>query len=117
MNEIKSYKEPRWVALRRKILHRDRYIDQYEKRYGRFKNADMVHHIFPVRDFPEYQFCEWNLISVARSTHNKFHDQNTDDLTDTGKELLRYTALKNNIEIPMWIFREKKKGKKYLQKY
>lgn len=117
MKQLKTYKEPRWVALRKKILARDKYIDQYLKRYGKFKTAEIVHHIFPVKDFPEYQFCEWNLISIARSTHNRFHDQNTDELTDEGKELLRRTAIKNNIDIPNWIFREKKKGIKYLQRY
>lgn len=117
MKSIKTYKEPRWVALRRKILARDNYLDQYLKRYGKFKSADMVHHIFPVRDFPEYQYCEWNLISLAKSTHNMMHDQNTDELTETGKELLLRTALRNNIEVPAWMFRDKKKGTKYLQRY
>lgn len=117
MKEIKTYKEPRWVALRRKILTRDKYMDQYLKRYGKFKNADIVHHIFPVKDFPQYQYCEWNLISVSRSTHNLFHDRDTDELTEEGKELLIRTALKQGIAIPEWLTVERKKGKKYEYRY
>lgn len=117
MKKIETYKEPRWVSLRSRILHRDKYIDQYLKRYGKFKNADIVHHIFPVEEFPEYQFCEWNLISLARSTHNMMHDRDTNELTDIGKELLMRTAIKNNIDIPSWLFREKPKGKKYDMRY
>lgn len=42
-----------------------------------------------------------------------FHDQNTDELTDIGKELLVRTARRNNIEIPSWYVRPKEKGKNY----
>jgi len=45
------------------------------------------------------------------------HDRDTDELTDIGKELLLRTAIKNNIDIPTWMFREKEKGTKYLQRY
>lgn len=114
--KIETYKEPKWVALRNKILRRDQYLDQYEKRYGRFKNADIVHHIFPVDEFPEYQFCEWNLISVSRATHNSFHDRLTDELTDKGRELLRYTARRNKIEVPSWYAKDKTKGNKFQSK-
>ena len=30
-------------------------MDQYLFRYGKFKQAELVHHIFPVEAFPEYQ--------------------------------------------------------------
>lgn len=108
MSSIKTYKEPRWVELRKRILARDKHMDQYLKRYGKFKSADIVHHIFPVEDFPEYQYCEWNLISISRSTHNMFHDRDSNRLTDEGKELLVRTALKNNIDIPSWYIAERK---------
>lgn len=114
--KIRTYKEPRWVELRKRILHRDKYIDQYWKRYGKYKNADIVHHIFPVRDFPEYQWCEWNLISVNFNTHNMLHDRETDELTEMGQELLIRTARRNNIDIPTW-YLERKKGKNYKYRY
>lgn len=114
---IKNYKEPRWVELRKSILRRDSYLDQYLKRYGKFKNADVVHHIFPVEDFPEYEYETWNLISVSRSTHNMFHDRNTNELTDIGLEVLVRTARKQNIDIPSWYIKPKTKGKKYDFRY
>lgn len=77
----------------------------------------MVHHIFPVKDFPEYSYEPWNLISVSKSTHNLLHDRDTDELTDEGKELLVRTARKNKIEIPSGYLRERKKGKKYDRRY
>lgn len=100
MKAIKTYKEPRWVRLRELALKRDKYIDQYQKRYGRLKQAEIVHHIFPVEDFPEYQYELWNLISISRETHNKLHDRNTNELTEKGIELLIRTARRNHLDVP-----------------
>lgn len=108
MNSIRTYKEPRWLALRKRVLVRDKYLDQYWKRYGRLINAEMVHHVFPVEDFPQYQWEEWNLVSVAKSTHMMLHDRENDELTDKGMELLRYVARKNRIVIPDWYLQSRK---------
>lgn len=97
------------MALRKRILVRDKYIDQYWKRYGKIMNADIVHHVFPVKDFPEYQWKEWNLVSVSRSTHQQLHDRESDELTDMGKELLVHIARKNRIDVPAWVLKEKRK--------
>lgn len=118
MKQIETYKEPKWVALRERILKRDKYLDRYLSRYGKFKNADIVHHIFPVKQFPQYQYEEWNLISLSKSTHNLMHDRDTDELSDIGKELLVRTAIRNNIPIPEdYLVSKKKKGKKYEYRY
>lgn len=82
------------------MLRRDKFQDQEAKRYGKIKPADIVHHIFPKNDFPQYAYEPWNLISVSRVTHNTFHDRETDDLTEKGMELLRRTCRKQNIPIP-----------------
>ena len=100
MKPIKTYNERRWVELRKTALKRDRYTDQYLKRYGKMRNAEIVHHIFPVNDFPEYQYELWNLISISKGTHNMFHDKYSNLLTDKGLEVLIRTARKNNIPIP-----------------
>lgn len=115
--KIETYKEPRWVAKRKHILKRDKYLDRYLWRYGKIKNADIVHHIFPKEDFPEYQWEDWNLISVSRSTHNLLHDRDSCRLTQKGQELLVSTARKNNIEIPYWYLKVEEKGKKYEYRY
>ena len=100
LKQINSYHEPRWEKLRKQALIRDGYQDRYLSRYGKLRDAEVVHHIFPVREFPEYQYCLWNLISVTRSTHNSFHDTRTDELTEKGQEVLRRLCKRRNMDIP-----------------
>ena len=73
---------------------------QLSRRYGKNRPADMVHHIFPREDYPQYALCDWNLISLTNSMHDTLHDRNTGQLTAAGLDLMRRTAVKNNIEIP-----------------
>ena len=113
---IETYKERRWIEKRKHILNRDKYLDKYLFGYGKFRNADIVHHIFPKNDFPQYEWEDWNLISVSKETHNSFHDRNTDKLTPKGEELLIRTARRNGIDIPYW-YLQHKKGKKYDRRY
>ena len=82
-----DYTSKRWIRLREKILKRDNYQCQYSKRYGRRVQANIVHHIFPVETYPQYQWCEWNLISLSAEAHNKMHDRDTHELTDEGIKL------------------------------
>lgn len=82
-----DYTSKRWLRLRQKILKRDNYMCQYSKRYGRMKQADTVHHILPVELYPQYQWCEWNLISLSKEAHNIMHDRDSHELTDEGKRL------------------------------
>lgn len=81
-------------------MRRDGYIDQEERRYGRMVSAQTVHHIFPVAEFPEYVWEDWNLISLCNAVHDQLHDRNTNELTAKGRDLLRRTARKYGIEIP-----------------
>lgn len=94
------YDETKWKSKRVSILRRDGYQDQVLKRYGKLVQAEIVHHIFPVEEYPEFAYEDWNLTSVSVSTHNKLHDRITNELTEAGIELLRRTARKNNIEVP-----------------
>lgn len=107
------YENPKWQRVRKTALRRDKYMDVYAKRFGKIKEAEVVHHIFPKNDFPEYAYCLWNLISVSRQTHNTFHDRDSDELTEKGRELLRKTAIQNGIEIPEEYLRKKPKGITY----
>ena len=91
------YQSEKWKRKRRYVLARDGHTDQIEKRYGRMKTAQTVHHIFPLEKFPEYAWNSWNLISVSYATHNKLHNRNRDTLTREGLDLLRRTAKKRNI--------------------
>lgn len=95
------YQSKRWRRKRDKILRRDGYVDQVSKRY-RFvpEPATHVHHIFPRDEFPEYQWEDWNLISVSMRTHNTLHDRATGKLTNAGRELMHRTARKMGAKAP-----------------
>lgn len=88
-----DYKARRWERLRAQVMRRDGYRCQLSKRYGKAVPADLVHHIYPVDEFPEYAFEPWNLIAVSRAAHNKLHDRDSDKLTAEGVALMRRTVL------------------------
>lgn len=89
-----DYKGKRWRHLSERILRRDGYMCQISKRYGKQVQADLVHHIYPADEYPEYAYCSWNLISLSRAMHNTLHDRNTDKLTAEGVALMRRTKPK-----------------------
>lgn len=86
-----DYKARRWERLRAQVMRRDGYRCQLSKRYGKAVPADLVHHIYPVDEFPEYAFEPWNLVAVSRAAHNKLHDRDSDKLTAEGIALMRRT--------------------------
>ena len=96
----KFYLSDRWKKKRTKILRRDSYVCQLSKRYGKMMPADTVHHIFPREEFPEYALKDWNLISVCSAEHDRLHSRTNGKLTAYGMELLRRTAIKNQIKLP-----------------
>ena len=93
------YKTKRWERLRRAVLARDGYRCQESARYGKTKTATTVHHIFPRDDYPQYQWDDWNLISLSAEMHNEMHDRNTGALTAKGRELMQRTARKRNMKL------------------
>lgn len=101
---VDIYHTKRWIKKRESILRRDGYRCQESKRYGKNIQATTVHHIFPYEYFPEYAWCDWNLISLSDKMHNAMHDRDTHRLSDKGKELLIRTARKHGIDIPAPIY-------------
>lgn len=84
------YDTKRWHRKREHILKLDGYKDQIARRFGRTEEAVVVHHIYPRKDFPQYAWSDWNLISVSRATHKRL--ENFDGgLTEEGMELMRRT--------------------------
>ncbi len=81
------YETKRWRRKRITILKRDDYLCQHFKRYGKRIGAVTVHHIYPVAEYPEYAFCDWNLISLSQKAHDMMHDRVTGKLTALGEEL------------------------------
>lgn len=58
---------------------------QESKRYGRTIEANTVHHIYTVEEYPELAYTDWNLISLSHSEHNKMHDRVTNKITHKGR--------------------------------
>lgn len=78
----------RWRKRSKAIQSRDGFLDMVALRfYGIRQEADMVHHIYPVDDYPEYAYAEWNLISTSRKMHNKLH-YDDGSLTPLGMSLM-----------------------------
>lgn len=96
------YSSKRWREKRKHILLRDKYTDQYRLREGVRLDARVVHHILPREEFPQYQFCDWNLISVSEETHRKvLHELFTHKLTKQGRLLMQETAYRNGVKLRM----------------
>ena len=94
------YGSKEWDLKRKKILRRDKYLDQYMLRQGVRVEAKLVHHILPKEEYPEYQLKDWNLISVSEATHKQIlHEKFTGNLTKAGRMLAEETALKHGIKL------------------
>lgn len=57
---------------------------QEAKRYGQYEEATTVHHIYPIEEYPELAYADWNLISVSDRRHDTFHDRITGKMTEKG---------------------------------
>ena len=86
-----DYYGSKWKAKRKKILRKDGYKCQIARMYGWTEDAVVVHHIYPADSYPEYAWCDWNLISVSLASHNKLENRKTGELTELGKQLMRRT--------------------------
>ena len=86
-----DYHGSRWKKKRKKILRLDGYVCRVAKMYGRTEEANTVHHIYPADEYPEYAWCDWNLISVSSASHNKLENRLTGELTALGRQLMQMT--------------------------
>lgn len=88
-----DYHSSRWKKKRLHILKRDGHLCQYYKRFGKHVEATRVHHIYPSKDYPEYAWCDWNLVALSASAHELMHVRETGELSDEGEKLLRKTKI------------------------
>ena len=79
-----SSSNSRWQHLRQLALRRDGRRCREAARYGKIQAADVVHHIWPAEDYPEYAYCLWNLLSLSAGAHDSMHDRKTGKLTAKG---------------------------------
>lgn len=96
------YKGQRWKAVREKVLRRDGYMCQESKRFGKMRQAETVHHIWPREDFPEIEYAQWNLISLTKAAHDEMHDRQTGALTAKGKALQERTERRQRLLHNPW---------------
>lgn len=86
-----DYESNKWKHMSRLAMRRDKYMCQLSKRYGKQVPAEVVHHIYPADEYPEYAYELWNLVPLSRAQHNRLHDRNTGKLTEEGIALQRRT--------------------------
>lgn len=84
-----DYGSAKWKKKREHILRLDKYQCQISKRYGKLVPAVIVHHIYPAEEYPEYEWEDWNLISVSKAVHNRLENRQTGELTEEGMKLQR----------------------------
>ena len=87
-----DYGGSRWKKKRKHILRLDGYKCKIAAMYGRTEEATIVHHIYPAELYPEYAWCDWNLISVSMASHNKLENRTTQELTEQGRRLMERTV-------------------------
>lgn len=88
-----NYDSKRWERLSAAAMRRDGYRCQISRRYGKAVPAEVVHHIYPADEYPEYAYKLWNLISLSREKHNTLHDRTRGTLTAEGVALMRRTKI------------------------
>lgn len=86
-----SSRNKRWQAVRKLALKRDGYLCRESARYGKIVEANVVHHIWPAEDYPEYAYELWNLLSLCQAQHDAMHDRVTRALTSLGERWRRRT--------------------------
>ena len=95
------YDSKKWLEKKSRILRRDGYMCQISKRYGKMIPAELVHHIFPLDEFPGHDVVEHGLVVVNGPVlQGPGGDRQTNSLTEEGRQLLERIARRNNIEVP-----------------
>lgn len=79
------YTSPAWERLRAEVLRDDRYECQHCKARGLYARANTVHHVKPVRKYPELALSRYyiddqgklqrQLVSLCFACHEKEHEK------------------------------------------
>ena len=80
----KNLRTKKWFKFRDRVMKKNDYLCQESLRYGIRVQAEMVHHIYPVSEYPELEFVEWNCLPLLNKIHNTFHDRTNDKIVGQG---------------------------------
>lgn len=80
------YNSAAWKRKRAAILRRDGYMCQRCKRYGRQRQAQTVHHIKHLDEYPELAYDSTNLISLCNDCHNAEHPEKAEKVNKSRKQ-------------------------------
>ncbi|MGB9813519.1 MAG: HNH endonuclease [Thermovenabulum sp.] len=69
------YKSDEWGRVKTQALVRDKGLCQWCLRKGIIRNADVVHHIVPLKEDWSKRFDLDNLVSICHECHNKHHNK------------------------------------------
>lgn len=69
------YKSTAWRKCREITLARDNYLCQECLKHGKITTANVVHHIKPLEDYPEFALDARFHISLCHACHNKEHPE------------------------------------------
>lgn len=72
---MRFYVTAAWKQLRRERLAKDNYLCQRCLKRKRIVPATTVHHIKPVKDYPELALVIDNLISLCNTCHGQVEDR------------------------------------------
>ena len=88
------YRHDPWLTVRKRVLERDNYIDQFELvENDRIIPGNTVHHIIPLRERWDLRADIRNLEVISRSNHNREHpERNGGSVVRTEYETKRRNA-------------------------
>ena len=71
-----------WEQLRTEVLRMDNYECQICKQKGKYRRADIVHHVKHLKDRPDLALSIWDgeerqLVSVCKRCHEDLHPERT----------------------------------------
>ena len=82
------YLSKQWDKARTACIGQCFGLDVYAfYKYNRIEYGDTVHHIKPLKDYPELATEQSNLIYVSNKSHAEIHERYKDDFNNAEKEL------------------------------
>ena len=106
----KFYKTREWKQLRESIIHKYHNECYKCRQYGKISKADTVHHVYHLRDYPEYGLSEYiykngekiiNLIPLCSKCHGEEHPEKFNRYYEA-KNKKNNTKNKKNISEEKW---------------